>query len=271
MHDTCEIDGKDLELIKQVASESNRSLDGQVAVVTGGAAGIGLACVERLAAEGAAVVLVDRDGEAAAAAADRLGATGDVVAHQADAMEADAVADVFDTLRDSRGRLDVLVNGAGGFTRAPVIEDLPPDEWDAVVAWNLRSTYLCCRAAVPTMKTAGYGRIVNIASMAGRTAVAGISHAYNAAKAGVIGLTRGLALELATSGITVNSVAPGVVLSPRVERLHAHRMDEILAATPIGRPASAAEVADVVWYLSSPGSSYVTGATIDVTGGRFIG
>lgn len=246
-------------------------LDGQVALVTGGGAGIGLACVERLAAEGAVVACVDRDGDAAIAAAETLRGTGEVEAHQADATDAAAVAGVFDTVLGRHGRLDVLVNGAGGFTRAPAIEDLPPDEWDAVVAWNLTSTYLCCRSAVPAMKSAGYGRIVNISSMAGRTAAPGISHAYNAAKAGVIGLTRGLALELATAGVTVNAVAPGVVLSPRVEKLHAHRMDEILASTPIGRPASGAEVADVVWYLASPGSSYVTGATIDVTGGRFIG
>lgn len=248
-----------------------RSLEGQVAIVTGGAAGIGLACVERLAAEGATVVCVDRDGDAAARVAKDLRSTGDVVAEEADATDAGAVAGVFDAVIEGRGRLDVLVNGAGGFTRAPVIEDLPPEEWDAVVAGNLTSAYLCCRAAVPAMKNAGYGRIVNISSMAARTATPGLSHAYNAAKAGVIGLTRGLALELAPCGVTVNAVAPGVVLSPRVEKLHAHRMDEILASIPMGRPASAAEVADVVWYLASPGSSYVTGATIDVTGGRFIG
>ena len=245
-------------------------LDGQVAVVTGGAAGIGLACVEQLAAQGAAVMLVDRDADAAQAAAQRLCAPGQVVAHTADVTSADAVAGVFESVLAEQGRLDILVNGAGGFTSAPLLEDLLPQEWDAVVAWNLTSTYLCCRAAVPTMKAAGYGRIVNISSMAGRTALPGISHAYTAAKAGVLGLTRGLALELAAYGVTVNAVAPAVVLSPRVAKLHAHRMDDILASTPIGRMAAADEVADVISYLASPGSSYVTGATIDVTGGRFM-
>ena len=246
----------------------SRSLAGQVAVVTGGAAGIGLACVERLAEDGATVVLVDRDAAAAGQVAET---TGGVVASAADAADADAVAALFQDVVRTHGRLDVLVNGAGGYTSAPLIEDLAPDEWDSVVAWNLRSAYLCCREAVPAMRAAGYGRIVNIASISGRTATAGISLAYSAAKAGVMGLTRGLALELATAGVTVNAVSPGLVLSPRVEQLQAHRIDEILAAIPMGRAGTPAEIADVVWYLSTPGSSYVTGANIDVNGGRFFG
>lgn len=247
------------------------SLDGQVAVVTGGAAGIGLACVQRLADEGATVVLVDRDEAAAQEVAAQARTAGAVVASCADAADAQAVADLFDGVISTHGRIDVLVNGAGGYTSLSLIEDLAPEEWDSVVAWNLKSAYLCCRAVVPAMKSAGYGRIVNIASISGRTATAGISLAYNAAKAGVMGLTRGLALELASSGVTVNAVSPGLVLSPRVHQLQAHRIDEILAAIPMGRAGSAAEIADVVWYLSTPGSSYVTGANVDVNGGRFFG
>lgn len=245
---------------------------GQVAVITGGGAGIGLACVERLVAEGAAVALVDRDEPAGRSMAERLTAGGgDVVAFPVDATDEVAIQSTFTAILERWSRLDVLVNAAGGFTTAPAIEDLSPSEWDAVLAWNLSSAFLCCQQAAGPMKAAGYGRIVNIASLAGRTAAPGISHAYSAAKAGVMGFTRSLALEMAPYGVTVNAVAPGVVLSPRIERLHEHRMDQILAATPIGRVAAPEEVADAVWYLAQPGASYVLGATIDVTGGRWIG
>lgn len=247
----------------------SRALAGQIALVTGGGAGIGLACVERLAADGATVALIDRDEVGIHAAADRFGEG--VLGFVADATDDAAVDRVFASVLNRFDRVDVLVNAAGGYTEDPPIEDLQPQDFEAVVSWNLTSAFLCCRRAVPVMKTAGYGRIVNIASIAGRTAVGGVPLAYTAAKAGVLGLTRGLALQLAASGITVNAVAPGLVGSPRVARLQAHRLDEILADIPMGRAGTAAEVADVVGYLCSPGASYITGATVDVTGGRFIG
>lgn len=246
-------------------------LSGQVALVTGGAAGIGLACVERLAAEGARVALVDRDHQAGAKAAARLRESGrEVVFTSADVTAEHDVARTFDDVFDRWGRLDVLVNGAGGFVQAPPLRDLDRQEWDGLIALNLSSAYLCCRRAVEPMTAAGYGRIVNVASMASRTAVPHISHAYTAAKTGLVGFTRSLALELAPHGVTVNAVAPGVVLSPRVSRLHADRLDEIVAATPVGRVATAEEIADAVWYLSSPGARSITGITLDVNGGRYL-
>lgn len=247
------------------------SLSGQVALVTGGAVGIGLACVERLAAEGARVALVDCDAETGTHAAARLRGGGqEVVFTSADVTAEDDVARAFDEVIDRWERLDVLVNGAGGFTRAPRLQDLDRREWDALIALNLSSAYLCCRRAAGPMTAAGYGRIVNVASMASRTAVPHVSHAYTAAKTGLVGLTRSLALEFAPFGITVNAVAPGVVLSPRVSRLHADRLDEIVAATPMGRVGTAEEMADAVWYLSSSAARYITGITLDVNGGRYV-
>ena len=244
---------------------NDRSLDGQVAIVTGGGAGIGAACVERLAAEGARVALVDRAETAAAAA------TGDQILFvHADATKEDEVASSVARVLHAWGRIDVLVNAAGGFTEAPPLSDLDGEQWDRLITLNLTSAYLCCRHAAPVMRAAGYGRIVNITSMAGRTALSGVSHAYHAAKAGLTGFTRSLGLELAPHGVTVNAVAPGVVLSPRVAHLYQNQLDAILAVTPLGRTARPEEIADAVWYLASPGAGYITGTTLDVNGGRFF-
>lgn len=256
---------------KSVSSSGQvRSLDGQVALVTGGAVGIGRACAARFLGQGARVAIVDRDAAAGTAALEGLD-TKSVVFQHCDVGRPDAVEAAFAAVHRDWGRLDILVTCAGGFFDAPPLEAVDPHAWTEVVSNNLTTAYLSCRAAITRMRPAGYGRIVNVASMAARTALPDVAHAYAAAKSGVVGLTRQLALEVAADGVTVNAVAPGVVLSPRVERLHAGRLAELTAATPVGRLGTPEDVAGAISYLASPGAGYITGVTLDVNGGRFIG
>jgi NAD(P)-dependent dehydrogenase (short-subunit alcohol dehydrogenase family) len=247
------------------------SIRGHVAIVTGGGAGIGLAVVERFAAEGARVAVLDFDEGRGAAAAERARGLGaEALSIQADAgSKADAGRALAQVLA-AWGKAEILVNCAGGFTHTDPLEGLAEAEWDRIVDWNLKSAFLCTQRAAPAMKRAGYGRIVNISSQAGREGVLETSLPYAAAKAGVLGLTRRLAVELAPFGITVNGVAPGLVLSPRVAELHKDRLPQIYAQIPLRRAGEAAEIADAVWYLSTPGASYITGVTLDVNGGRFM-
>jgi 3-oxoacyl-[acyl-carrier protein] reductase len=254
------------------ADEEWRPLRGQVALVTGGGAGIGRACVERLAAAGARVVVFDRNPDRAAdvaAAAGRSGGDVQIVVGDA-ADEADVLGAVASTI-DRSGRLDVLVTCAGGFSSAAPLPDVRLDEWNDLLAANLTATFLACRAVVPTMRRRGYGRIVTVASMAARTALHQAPHAYAAAKAAVVALSRQLALEVAADGVTVNTVAPGVVLSPRVARRGPEFLAELARATPVQRAGTPEEVAAAICFLAGPDAGYITGATLDVNGGRFMG
>ena len=238
-------------------------------VVTGGAAGIGLACARRFAKDGDRVAVLDRDDRRAAEVTEALAAEGyEARAEHVDVTSATEVREVFDRIGHAWEGVDILVNGAGGFTSSNEIEDVSEEEWDKLLALNLKSAFLCSQQCIPHMKAVGFGRIVNISSLAGRTAVADTSLAYSAAKAGLIGFTRRLALDVARFGITVNAVAPGVVLSPRVAALHEQRLPAILAATPVGRVAESEEIASAIAFLASSEASYITGATLDVNGGR---
>ena len=246
------------------------SIKDHVAIVTGATDGIGLATAIRFADEGAKVAIMGRDPERGTAALATVGAHGDAIYVQGDAARTEDVDLLFARTLGAWGRLDILVNCAGGFVENPAIEELDEAQWRRVVDLNLKSAYLCARAATPFMKKAGYGRIVNISSISARDALPNISLVYSAAKSAMQGFTRRLAAELAPHGVTVNAVAPGVTLTKRFRLVHQERVPQIVASLPVGFGGEPEDIADAIWYFSTPGSGYVTGATIDVNGGQYV-
>jgi len=237
---------------------------GRTALVTGGARGIGLAITERFVAEGARVALVDRD-PAVEAVAKRLGPTARAL-----------VADVTRTAEVERAvaaahawadRLDIVVNNAGITGRSYPIWELSDEDWHQVLAVDLTSVFLVCRAAVKLMLPRQAGRIVNIASIAGKEGNPTLVP-YSAAKAGVIGLTKALAKEVATRGILVHAVAPAVIGTELLQQMTKDTVDMLVAKIPMGRVGTPAEVATLVAWLASDECTFTTGAVHDLSGGR---
>ncbi len=240
-------------------------LDGRVALVTGAARGIGLAITERFLRDGARVALVDRDGPAVEAAARRLG--GAAAALVADVTRPEEVEAAVRQAHDRWGRLDVVVNNAGITGRSYPTWELTDQDWHEVIACDLTSVFLVCRAAIRIMLAAGGGRIINIASIAGKEGNPTLVP-YSAAKAGVIGLTKALAKEVATRNILVNAVAPAVIETEILRQMTKETVDMLVAKIPMGRVGRPAEVAALVAWLASDECSFSTGAVYDLSGGR---
>ena len=247
-------------------------LENKIVIVTGAAKGIGAAIVDACAREGARVAALDLDGPGAEAVAAALRGRGaDALALRADVTRAADIGAALDAVLARWHRVDVLVNNAGGFAVIRATEDIPESEWDAIVASNLTSVFLCVKAVLPVMKRQRYGRIVNLASVVGRGGAVRVTSHYAAAQAGVIGLTRHLALEVGADGITVNAVAPGTTATERV--LKARTPEETLRvaqAIPVRRLGEPGEIAEAVVFLASDAAAFINGATLDVNGGQVM-
>jgi 3-oxoacyl-[acyl-carrier protein] reductase len=237
----------------------------KTALVTGAARGIGLAIAARLAADGLRVALLDQDRDAVQAAARGVGR--DALALVADVTRAHEVDDAVARVEQTWGRLDVLVNNAGITGRSFPIWELTDEDWRRVIDVDLTSVFLCCRAAVKVMLRQGSGRIVNIASIAGKEGNPTLVP-YSTAKAGVIGLTKALAKEVATRGILVNAVAPAVIGTELLNQMEPSTVDLLISKIPMGRVGTPEEVAALVAWLASDECSFSTGAVYDLSGGR---
>ena len=240
-------------------------LSGRHAVVTGGAAGIGFAVTQRLLASGASVTWWDRDTAAMAAAQELLGQAVRQVA--VDVGDHASVVNAARQTAAAQPAIDILVNSAGITGPNLKLWDYPPGEWLQVMQVNLNGLFYCCREIVPLMRSRDYGRIVNIASVAGKEGNANAS-AYSASKAGVIALTKSLGKELAGTGIRVNCVTPAAVKTAMFDQMSAAHIEFMLSKIPMGRFGEPAEIAALVAWLCTEECSFSTGAVFDLSGGR---
>ncbi|MEV8607420.1 SDR family NAD(P)-dependent oxidoreductase [Amycolatopsis sp. NPDC051373] len=238
--------------------------------MTGAGRGIGAAVAERLHGLGHRVALLDIDPVSSAAKARELDASGATAAAFAvDVRDPAAVRAVAEQVRRAFGEPEILVNNAAR-TRSRSVWDIEVTEWDDVLATNLRSVFLLTRELAPAMRERGWGRVVNLASLAGQQGGLVAGAHYASSKAGVLVLTKVFAKELAASGVTVNAVAPAATRTPVMDELDAGQLEAAEAAIPVGRFGRAEEVADLVGYLCGENTGYITGATFDINGGLFM-
>jgi 3-oxoacyl-[acyl-carrier protein] reductase len=246
-----------------------KALAGKVAIVTGGTRGIGLAIARLLAEDGASVVVSGRDAARLDAAVKELEALGGpALGVAADAARREDVERLIEATRERFGRIDVVVNNAG-MTRDQLLVRMKDDDWDQVLDTNLRGVFLMTRAAAKVMMRQKSGRIINISSTAGAMGNPGQVN-YSAAKAGVIGLTKAAARELAHWNILVNAVAPGLIETDMTATISAEARETLIQQVPLKRSGQVREVAEVVRFLAGDGASYITGQTIHVNGGLYV-
>ena len=242
-------------------------LKGKNGIVTGGARGIGFAIATRLLQSGASVCLWDRDAEALKEAQQKLSQLGTVTTQTVDLTDPDAVVVAAAATKQALGSIELLVNNAGIAGVNGKVWELTPQQWLAVVDTNLNAVFYVCRAVVPIMLEKQYGRIVNIASIAGKEGNPTASH-YSAAKAGVIGLTKSLGKELAQHGILVNCITPAVIQTDILKQVAQYHIDYMLSKIPMGRFGKVDEAAALVSWLCTDDCSFTTGGVFDLSGGR---
>lgn len=243
------------------------NLKGRTAIVTGAARGIGLACVQRLLASGARCALWDIDPKALEAARTTLQGQGEIETTAVDITNPEAVRSALEICIQRFGSADILVNNAGIAGVSKKLWECSVEEWAAVINLNIMGVFHCCHAVVPEMLKRGKGRIVNIASIAGKEGNPNASH-YSASKAAVMGLTKSLGKELAQSGVLVNCITPAVIQTDILKQCSKEHVQYMLSKIPMGRPGEAEEVAALVTWLSSDECSFSTGAVFDISGGR---
>jgi 3-oxoacyl-[acyl-carrier protein] reductase len=245
-------------------------LQGRIALVTGASQGIGRACALELARGGATVALAARnEAKLAEAVGEITAAGGQAAAFALDIASEESIKAVAKAVIERFGKVEILVNNAG-ITRDGLMMAMKRADWDEVLETNLTGAFLLTQAVLRPMLKSRWGRIINISSVVGRTGQAGQAN-YAASKAGLIGLTRAMAREVASRSITVNAVAPGYIETPMTEVLDEKQRAAMLAGIPLGRPGTAVEVAQAVAFLASDAAAYITGHVLDVNGGMFMG